>query len=822
MTTLVCDVGYALGIGSVKGMVRLSAHEPHATSNRNKVILPEFRDKKMENGRVTFDNVQPGNVVVQVFWGTNRTATIRTRVPESGTHNLAELIARTGNDDPVFAASAAVQAASRAETAAGNVDSLRRQAVEALTGSSTAKKAAEVARDAAQTAASQAASDVNRIDGYADSARKAASRAGESANQAVEKATEANRSADRAEGARTEARRSWDGAQASASAAEQSKNAAQGFASQSETAANRLWDSVSWDRDRLSVAGRKSQSLSGPRGATGERGPQGNTGPAGPRGQQGPTGSQGPRGLKGERGETGQQGQTGPRGPQGDPGPRGPAGTIDGLQPETIVRTGAQDTRLGKYLTVDATDQGNASASLFLKKNDHQYEFFTNAAGKHGAWDKRHSRGLYQVDRNLFEHQTAVSLGGNQLRGLPRPSGNDHAATKEYVDGAVSNVSVDTSGLVPRSDVGSGESVEGGKIVRRKGDGAITVPTTGTERRVAVSRGEVDDKLATKANASALTNFVTTEDVRNADLVPRSEFSEAMQGKANSTHTHTVSQISDLNPSTIVRTESEPTFGRKLDVSGDGSAYTIIKMIAGNKNLEQYLTSSGDLGFYDGSNRFVSKRDVFEHHTRVDMRNNRISGVGAPTEANDVATKTWVESQVANASPRVDASQFAATSHTHTSADVSDSTDFANSFTAGKILKVSSEGTVKFQKTPTDPLHAANKSYVDSAVAGVDTSGLASKRHTHTLRDIADLPNNSTHLPTPNSLMVRDSSGRTQVADPKTTGDAVNLRFLTKEMDKVTTRVGALESRGSGVWVGSLAEYNRLGSKDSSTLYVIK
>lgn len=817
MTTLVCDVGDVLGIGPAEGMARLSAHEPRATSNRNKVILPEFRDKKMVNGRVTFDNVQPGNVVLQVFWGTNRTATIRTRVPASGTHNLAALIAQTGNDDPVFAASAAVQAASRAETAAGNVDSLRRQAVEALTGSSDAKRDAERARDAAQNHATQVARDVGRISGSEDAARKAAGRANESANAAASSEAEATKAAARAEGARSEAREAWDGAQASA-------NAAQASATQSETAANRLWDSVSWNRDRLTVAGRQSQPLTGPRGATGERGPAGSTGPAGPRGNPGPTGSQGPRGLRGETGETGPRGETGPAGPAGPTGPRGPAGTVDGLDPETIVRTGAQDTRLGKYLTVDATDQGQSSASLFLKKNDHWFEFFTNAVGKHGAWDKRHNRGLYQVDRNLFEHQTAVSMGGNQLRGLPRPSGNDHAATKEYVDGAVGNVQVDTSSLVPRSDVGSAESTAGGKIVQRKGDGAIVVPTTGTERRVAVSRGEVDDKLAQKANASALTRFLTSDDVNSLGFVPRTEFSETLQGKADSTHTHTMAQVSDLNPNTIVRTDSEPTFGRKIDMSGDGSAYTIFKMTSGSRSIEQYLTSGGDLGFYDGSNRFVSKRDVFEHHTPVDMRNNRISGVGAPTEANDVATKTWVESQVANASPSVDASRFAAASHTHTSSDITDAAYTISSNNADKVVKISPQGRLFVNQTPTTSIDVVNKAYVDTAIsnARVDTSGLASRRHTHSLSDISSLPNRATSSSVGNSVMTRDAAGRAQVIAPSANDDIVNKGFLTQELDKVVSRVGALESRGSGVWVGSQAEYSRLGSTDSSTLYVIK
>ncbi|MGX7906844.1 hypothetical protein ACVNSK_11495, partial [Corynebacterium propinquum] len=244
-----------------------------------------------------------------------------------------------------------------------------------------------------------------------------------------------------------------------------------------------------------------------------------------------------------------------------------------------------------------------------------QYEFFTNAAGKFGAWDKRHSRGLFQADRNNFDHQTAVNMGNNQLRGLPRPTGNDHAATKEYVDGAVENVSVDTSGLVPQSDVGNAESTEGNKLVRRKGDGAIVVPTTGTERRVAVSRGEVDDKLA---------------------------------GKAASDHTHTMEKISDLRPDTLIRSGSEPELGRTATITASGGTYyAILKQVNGSHTLEQYWTPSGDYGIYSGgSNRIVAKADVFEHHTATDMRGNELRGLRAPTADNHAATKAYVDATV--------------------------------------------------------------------------------------------------------------------------------------------------------------------------------
>lgn len=278
MTTLVCDAGDVLGIGPAEGMVRLSAHEPRATSNRSKVILPEFRDKKMVNGRATFDNVQPGNVVVQVFWGTNRTATIRTRVPDSGTHNLAALIVQTGNQDPVFAASAAGKAAARAEKLADGFELLHQRASDALSGSEASKLAAEQARDAAK--------------GYADTADQRATEAKRSRSAA-------SADANLAESARSDARHAQGWASKHKEAAEGHATSAESAATRSENAANRLWDSVAWNGDRLSVAGRQSEPLTGPRGPRGETGPRGATGDRGPKGEPGPQGEQGPPGKGG-------------------------------------------------------------------------------------------------------------------------------------------------------------------------------------------------------------------------------------------------------------------------------------------------------------------------------------------------------------------------------------------------------------------------------------------------------------------------------------------------------------------------------------------
>ncbi|MDK8701158.1 hypothetical protein QP924_09950 [Corynebacterium pseudodiphtheriticum] len=552
MTTIHGELKLVTDVAAPVSQVWVSAPKLRAADG---AVVTAIHDRvDVREGRVNFE-CRPGPARVTLVSAGQPADSLDILVPAEGAVSLSEAVRNfqiAGEESP----ETLMQYLAEIRRVGASVKADIGGAKQAASQASGHANRAEQARNAAQGHASTA-------QGHVNTARDHARDASGHAQAAASSESEASKAAVRAEGARAEARTNWDKAAEAQAGAESARDDAQGHArtaeghastastqaTKSENAANRLWDSVTWRGDRLSVAGRQSESLTGPQG------------------------------------------------------PPGPAGTVEGLEPETIVRTGAQDTRLGKYLTVDATDQGQASASLFLKKNDHQFEFFTNAAGKFGAWDKRHSRGLFQADRNAFDHQTAVNMGNNQLRGLPAPSANDHAANKQYVDSVVENVNVDTSGLVPQSDVGSAESTAGGKLVRRKGDGAIVVPTTGTERRVAVSRGEVDDKLALKA------------------------------------------AIGDI-PENVVQTNSEPTFGRRVYMAGDGSAYTILKMTAGNKHIEQYVTSGGDFGVYDGSNRYVAKSDVFEHHTATDMRGNELRGLRAPTADNHAATKAYVDGAV--------------------------------------------------------------------------------------------------------------------------------------------------------------------------------
>lgn len=105
-----------------------------------------------------------------------------------------------------------------------------------------------------------------------------------------------------------------------------------------------------------------------------------------------------------------------------------------------VILPGDDDVQFGKHVTIDASDDGNYSASLFLKKNNHNYEFFTNAVGKFGAYDKAHSRTLFEADRNTFKHETNVDMSNNRIMNLPEPNGANQPATKSWTEGLISGL----------------------------------------------------------------------------------------------------------------------------------------------------------------------------------------------------------------------------------------------------------------------------------------------------------------------------------------------------------------------------------------------
>lgn len=111
-----------------------------------------------------------------------------------------------------------------------------------------------------------------------------------------------------------------------------------------------------------------------------------------------------------------------------------------------VIHPGDDDVQFGKHVTIDASNDGNYSASLFLKKNNYQYEFFTNAVGKFGAYDKTNSKTLFEADRNTFKHETNVDMSNNRIMNLPEPNGANQPATKSWTEGLVADFITQSAG----------------------------------------------------------------------------------------------------------------------------------------------------------------------------------------------------------------------------------------------------------------------------------------------------------------------------------------------------------------------------------------
>ena len=180
------------------------------------------------------------------------------------------------------------EAAERAEAAAAVVGSAQRvgewaDASEAASKASeafaeAAKESSEASAESAAASAgsageagesaSSAASSAGAAESHAKRAGSHANEAGSHASAASESAKAAGASAGAAEGSAGDAKREADRATSQADAAEVSAGEAKANADRAEG----VVDTVRWDDDRLTVAGKTSPSLRGPKGDMGEQG----------------------------------------------------------------------------------------------------------------------------------------------------------------------------------------------------------------------------------------------------------------------------------------------------------------------------------------------------------------------------------------------------------------------------------------------------------------------------------------------------------------------------------------------------------------------
>lgn len=366
----------------------------------------------VEDGEVTFTAL-PGPAVLALISQGRAVDTIPIVVGESDEQSLRDVVRAAQVVDDSTQREIEKLSAEMMEA----LDSAREEATAAQGHAKTAEGHANTAQEqvsAARGQAEAAASSAEEAKGHASTAEGHASRAQQSAE-------ESGRAADRAEGARSEARAAWDGAKEARDAAEGHASTAEGHATaaassagDAEGAAGRadesaqqvreIAESTRWDGDQVTVNGKQSPHL---------------------------------------------------RGPQGDPGPKGPPGTVEGIDfsqyvtvddfqnadliPRSefteafsdVVREGTEANLGSIFLDNGAEDATgiifqNRGAESYLRFSADNHLVLTNIDGDA-------ERVVSMPDQ--WDFNTAVDMRNNQLRGLPAPSGDNHAATKFYVDG---------------------------------------------------------------------------------------------------------------------------------------------------------------------------------------------------------------------------------------------------------------------------------------------------------------------------------------------------------------------------------------------------
>ena len=233
-------------------------------------------------GHFVIEDVEPGPVQLTIQ-GNGVTHDVRVDVPDEDEVDFLDLLEDVYEWEPEqisavkLAAREARRAADEAERIAAafrGAEQLEGWAESASESAGSALRSAGEAAGSAEAAAGSAAEAAVSAGEAADSAAVATEQAGAAEASAVSAAG----SAESAGVAAGRAESSAAGAAASESAAEASATSAGRSATEASTHADRaegVVDSVSWDDDRLTVAGKTSPSLRGPkgdRGAPGEAG----------------------------------------------------------------------------------------------------------------------------------------------------------------------------------------------------------------------------------------------------------------------------------------------------------------------------------------------------------------------------------------------------------------------------------------------------------------------------------------------------------------------------------------------------------------------
>lgn len=221
---------------------------PHVRTSTGGVVVTQNDRFPVKDGKVEFTCLT-GPAILSLVSDGRAVDTVPIVVGESSSQALRQVVA-------------AAQVAD--EATQSEIEKLAAQAVHLIDTSVESATRAESARDRAETAASGAAQSAKKSAESADKSGKSAKSSSDSASAAKKSAGDASSSATAAKTAETKASSQASEAAKSATAAKKDADRAAGVA-----------DSTSWKGDQLTVNGKTSPHLTGPKG---DRGPAGESG----------------------------------------------------------------------------------------------------------------------------------------------------------------------------------------------------------------------------------------------------------------------------------------------------------------------------------------------------------------------------------------------------------------------------------------------------------------------------------------------------------------------------------------------------------------
>ena len=286
-------------------------------------------------------------------------------------------------------------------------------------------------------------------------------------------------------------------------------------------------------------------------------------------------------------------------------------------------------------------------------------------------------------------------------------------------------------------------------------------------------------------------------------------------GAANSVHTHTKSQVSDLEPiSTSVTANNIVKRDGRGDISVPGTPGNNVSAASKSYVDAQVATMAASSHTHTKSqisdlepiSSTVTANNIVKRTNSGDI-NVPIS----PNATDSAASKGYVDTQVAT-----QVATRAASSHTHTKANITDLETISTSATVNHLVKRTSSGNITVPISPNATDSAASKSYVDTQVATRATSS-----HTHS---VADLENSTSLISggpsgNANKPVVTNSDGKVWAATDSivNAGDIVNKEYADNLLNwdntlqhKLWGHVPFITDGGISVdkvWIGSQGNY---------------